>query len=247
MLRSLLPSLALLLFGSPARTQPPPESLHIFHLYTNAVEARLTDRHRSPGTFLPASPAPGQDMLEQLTPAAQPPGALLHHWRATRFLPGAHLADMEQLLRNLDQYPRLFAPDVVAARVLESTPDHLTATLRVRQKHVLTVVLDTTYSISLGRLDSSHGFSSSRSTRIQEIGPAGNALPPGEEHGFLWAQNTWWTYEERDGGLLVQVESVSLSRSIPTGLGWAVRPFVESVPRDSLRFTLDRTAQALRR
>jgi hypothetical protein len=36
----------------------------------------------------------------------------------------------------------------------------------------------------------------------------------------------------------MQIESVSLTRSIPTGLGWAVGPFVESVPRESLEFTL---------
>ena len=44
--------------------------------------------------------------------------------------------------------------------------------------------------------------------------------------------NTYWSYEERDGGLYMQIESVSLTRSIPTGLGWAIGPFVESVPRD---------------
>jgi hypothetical protein len=45
----------------------------------------------------------------------------------------------------------------------------------------------------------------------------------------------------------MQVESVTLTRAIPTGLGWAVRPFVESVPRDSLEFTLRSTCAALRK
>ena len=72
-------------------------------------------------------------------------------------------------------------------------------------------------------------------------------LGPDEEHGFLWRMNTYWTFEERDGGLWMQVESVSLSRGIPVGLGWAVRPFVESVPRDSLEFTLRATCAAVRR
>jgi hypothetical protein len=59
--------------------------------------------------------------------------------------------------------------------------------------------------------------------------------------------NTYWSYEERDGGLYIQIESVTLSRSIPTGLGWAIGPFIESVPRDSLEFTLRATSNALRR
>jgi hypothetical protein len=72
-------------------------------------------------------------------------------------------------------------------------------------------------------------------------------LGPGEEHGFLWRMNTYWSYEERDGGLYIQIESVSLSRSIPIGLGWAIGPFIESVPRDSLEFTLRATSDALRK
>ncbi len=63
-------------------------------------------------------------------------------------------------------------------------------------------------------------------------------MSPSEEHGFLWRLNTYWSYEERDGGLYMQIESVSLTRSIPNGLAWIIRPFVESIPRESLEFTL---------
>jgi galactose mutarotase-like enzyme len=96
-----------------------------------------------------------------------------------------------------------------------------------------------------------HGYSLSRSTQISEIAAAGTAseraLSAGEEHGFLWRLNTYWSYEERDGGLYMQIESVSLTRSIPLGLGWAIGPFVEKVPRESLEFTLDSTCKALRK
>lgn len=122
--------------------------------------------------------------------------------------------------------------------------------MRVRQRHVITVVMDTAYDISFGRLDMQHGFSVSQSTQIAEIDASGtgeHALDAKQEHGFLWRLNTYWTYEERDGGLYMQIESVSLTRSIPSGLGWAVRPFVEIVPRESLEFTLRSTCNALRR
>jgi len=45
----------------------------------------------------------------------------------------------------------------------------------------------------------------------------------------------------------MQIETVSLTRSIPAGLGWAIGPFVESVPRESLEFTLRSACNALRR
>jgi hypothetical protein len=59
--------------------------------------------------------------------------------------------------------------------------------------------------------------------------------------------NLYWSYEERDGGLYLQLESVSLSRSIPTGLGWLIGPFVESVPKESLEFTLRGAQNALKK
>jgi hypothetical protein len=39
----------------------------------------------------------------------------------------------------------------------------------------------------------------------------------------------------------MQLEAVSLSRDVPPGLGWMIGKFVESVPRESLMFTLGRT------
>jgi hypothetical protein len=111
--------------------------------------------------------------------------------------------------------------------------------------------MDTTFGISFGRLDARHGYSLSRSTKIAEIESPGSskehAMDPKQDDGFLWRLNTYWSYEERDGGLYMQIETVSLSRSIPDGLGWAIKPFVESVPRESLEFTLRATCNALRK
>jgi hypothetical protein len=41
------------------------------------------------------------------------------------------------------------------------------------------------------------------------------------------------------------LEAISLTREIPAGLGWLIRPFVTSVPQESLSFTLSRTRAAL--
>ena len=188
-----------------------------------------------------------------MTPAAGAalPGAMLHHWRGTAFVAGATVAGFERMMRDFDSYPQHFSPQVLHAKVVAQHGDHLEASMRVEQRHVITVVMDTAYDVSFGNLDARHGYSTSRSTRISEIAAPGTAsehvLTADEEHGFLWRQNTYWSYEERDGGLYMQIESVSFSRSIPTGLGWVIRPFVESVPRDSLEFTLRSTCNALRK
>lgn len=249
----------LLLLAGPTwiGAQPSREATAAFNSYVTKVEARLQAQHQSAGGFL----APvdlgrlhqGELITEQITAGAgmELPGALLHDWRGSAFIAGGKAADFERLMQDFNAYPRIYAPQVLTAKVLEHDGDHFQVTMRVKQKHVLTVVMDTAYDIAFGRLDAAHGYSISRSTQIAEIDAPGTpqerALGAGEDHGFLWRMNTYWSCEERDGGLYIQIESVSLSRSIPVGLGWAIGPFVESVPKESLEFTLQATRNALRR
>jgi len=236
--------------------QPTPAAVSAFNAYTSAIESRLAQQHRSPNTFLAATahdPRHGDLIIEQLTPStnAELSGALLHHWRGTAFAPGATAADFERLIRDYNSYPQHFAPQVLQAHVLTQTGDHMQASMRIRQHHVITVVMDTTYDVTFNQLDIDHGYSISRSTRISEIDDPGtlseHALTPAEEHGFLWRLNTYWSYEQRDGGLYLQIEAISLTRSIPRGIGWAIRPYIESIPRESLEFTLRSACNALRK
>jgi hypothetical protein len=246
----------------PLMGAPKTSAVSAFNSYSQAVEFRLARQHRSLDTFL-APPGPGQGLaevrlrrgeltVERLTPStgADLPGALLHHWRGTTFVPGGTANAFERLIRDVGSYPQNFSPQVLKAGVVTQAGDRMQACMRVRQRHVITVVLDTTCDITFGRLDVLHRYSISRSTRIAEIDSPGTsterALDAGEEHGFLWRLNTYWSYEERDGGLYLQIESLSLSRSIPPGLGWAIRPYVESIPRESLVFTLRSASSALR-
>lgn len=238
-----------------ARAEPTPAAIAAFDAYAAQVETHIAQQHQSARAFV----APisldrlrhGDVIIERLTPDPGPamPGAMLHHWRGTAFVPGTTTADLERLLKNFNSYPQVFAPQVVKETVLAQQDDRFKTLMRVRQHHVITVVLDTTYDVRFGRLDAQHAYSTSHSTQISEIKSAGTpeerALTPAEEHGFLWRLNTYWSYEERDGDLFMQVESISLTRSIPAGLGWAIRPFVESVPRESLEFTLRAACNAL--
>jgi hypothetical protein len=252
----------LLLVAAPASlwADPSPAAVAAFNTYVGNLEARLAQQHRSTAAFV-SSVTPetaarlrgGEFIIEHFTPpgGAELDGALLHDWRGSAFAHGARAADFERLMRDFNNYPQRFAPQVLAARLVTQQGDHLQAWIRVRQHHILTVVMDSDYDITYGHLDPRHGYSISRSTRIAEIdslgSPSQKTLSPSEEHGFLWRLYTYWSYEERDGGLYMQIESVSLSRSIPIGLAWAVRPFVAKVPRESLEFTLRSACNALRR
>lgn len=241
-----------------AAAEAPRAAVIAFNDYCRRIESQLATEHRSAQSFLAMAPAEearlrgGEVVIERLAPDSDDlPGAILHDWRGTAFAPGATVADFERLMQDFDAYPQHFAPQVLEARTVARHGDQMQSWMRVRQRHVITVVMDSRYDIAYGHLDARHGYSISRSTEIDEIAGAGTSqerrLGAGEEHGFLWRLNTYWSYEERDGGLYLQVEAVSLTRAIPRGLGWAIGPYVQSVPRDSLKFTLESAVKALRR
>jgi len=262
---SLLCSLLLLLDAPRTlKGEPTPTAIAAFDTYSSIVEARLVHQHQSPQNFLAPYGAGiksaeerlrhGELIMERVKdqsplPTGDLPGAMLHHWRGTAFVPRAKAADFERLMRDFNSYPQHFAPQVEQTRVCAQSRDHLQAWMRIRQRHVITVVMDTTYDVTFGQLDLRHGYSISRSTRVDEIASPGtrneHRLNESEEHGFLWRLNTYWSYEERDDGLYLQIEAVSLTRSIPSGIGWAIGPYVESIPHESLEFTLNSASKAL--
>jgi hypothetical protein len=98
-------------------------------------------------------------------------------------------------------------------------------------------------------LSATRAESESHTTRIQEVQNAGTVRehlePEGHDDGFLWRMNTYWRFEEKDGGTYVESETISLTRDIPAGLGWIVGPFIDSIPKDSLTFTLETTRSVL--
>jgi len=235
--------------------QPKPEAVSDFNTYISQVESRLDQQHLSPKGFLVAEDAArlqaGEQIIARVPPPAGTdlPGAMLHHWRGTAFVPGATAADFDRVMKSFEAYPTVYAPQLVQTSIVSHEGDHFQVQMRTRQKHVITVVMDMTLDVTFGSLDEGHRHSLSRSTDIKEIESAGTskerALGPSENRGMLWNLNTYWSSEERDGGLYIQIESVSLSRSIPPGLAWAIKPFVESVPKESLAFTLSATREAL--
>jgi hypothetical protein len=246
--------------------EPTPAAIAGFNSYIATLESRLGRQHQSQDGFIAsvlsdpdnrAKLQRGEPIVERIRKSGGPdlPGATLYHWRGTAFVPGATVADYERVMEDFDGMPKTFAPEIVRAKLLskknEGGRTFIQAWYRVKQHHVITVVMDIAYDVVLARLDAQHGYSASRSTRITEIADAGapdeHAMSSNEGHGFMWRLNAYWSYEERDGGLYMQIESVSLARSIPTGLAWAVKPFVESVPRESLEFTMQATTKALRK
>ena len=139
--------------------EPSEAAVADFNSYIGRVEARLAKRHGSTGSFLAPEDQTrlqrGELIIEQLTPATgqELPGALLHDWRGTAFVPGAEAADFDRLMRDFDAYPQHYSPQVLRAKVLAQQGDHYQVMMRLRQKHILTVVMDLEYDVTFFRDD----------------------------------------------------------------------------------------------
>jgi hypothetical protein len=177
------------------------------------------------------------------------PGGMIHHWIGTVFIPGASLAQTLAFEEDYDHHANYFRPDVMRSKILQHNGNDFVIELRLYKKKVITTVFDTEHQVHYTLVDSTRARSRSRSTRIQEVDDAGKPderlEPVGHDHGFLWRMNTYWRFEQGNGGTYVECESVSLTRDIPAGLGWLIGPYVTSVPRESLTFTLAATRAAV--
>jgi hypothetical protein len=138
----------------------------------------------------------------------------------------------------------------VDSRIVEHDGDHYRIFLRLLKKQVITVVLNTEHDVRYERLDDARWRSVSRTTKIAEVENAGKRnereKPPGTGEGFLWRLNSYWRFEERDGGTWVECQAISLTRDIPTGLGWLIEPIIRSLPKDSVANTLRELKAALK-
>ena len=174
---------------------------------------------------------------------------MIHHWTGLIFIPGATLNETLALLQDYDHHAGYYAPDVERSRIESRNGDRFRVFLRFRRHKVITVVLNTEHDVLYFRDSPTRAHSRSSAVRIAEVENAGHKdereKTPGEDGGFLWRMETWWRAEERDAGTYLQSESVSLTRDIPTGFGWLIGPFVTSIPRESLTFTLEATRRGV--
>jgi hypothetical protein len=177
------------------------------------------------------------------------PDGKCHHWIGTIFAGGARLARAVTLMQSYDRYPEMYRPSVRRSRILSRNGDHFTVYLQLFMKKVVSVVLNTEYDVQYVQVAANRVSVKSTTTKIAEVRdpdtPAEQEYPVGHDNGFLWRFNNYCGIEERDGGTYIQCESVSLSRDIPIGLGWLIGPFVTSIPRESLEFTLTSLRSAL--
>lgn len=238
-----------------------PQTLQSFAKYVAAVEARRAKEIAERQPFLHferyaaaeqarimAALRRGEVVVERGAPARDAAGreigidgGSINHWRGTVLVPRVRL---DQLLKVLQepQADRHKQEDVISSRVVSRNGDSQKVFLRLRRTKFVTVVYDTEYDVDYKRLAPDRALSNSISTRIVEIENAGTprerALPEGDDHGYMWRLNSYWRYQQLPDGVLVEVESLTLSRDLPPIIGPLIRPIVNSTARESMTRTL---------
>jgi hypothetical protein len=164
-------------------------------------------------------------------------GALIHHWRGRVVIPGVTLEDV---LRQVRRAPR--QSDVLASKILEDRGDTLRVYLKLTRKELITVTYNTEHRVELTRHGPGRASSRSVATKLAELADAGTPQerekPAGDDLGLLWRLNAYWWYEEVPGGVLVECESLSLSRGIPLLLKPFASGTIGRIARESMARTL---------
>ena len=165
----------------------------------------------------------------------------IHHWRGSIFLPRLTLDDVlhgvQSPLRQED-----LQEDVIESRVLERDADGCVcfSSSSARSSSPCTSIQSTkcdTRATTPGGPRAAASRRRSPSWRMpgrRRSARSRSAI----DRGFPWRLNSYWRYEAVDGGVIVECESITLSRSIPSLVRWMVTPMINSAARESMARTL---------
>lgn len=247
----------LLFAGALDAAQLTKETLTAWEQYLQRVQSHMTDRLTAKAPFLwldenaerrekvrggkvLAEPVTGNG-VQEITEAD------IHDWMGAAFIPNATLGDVLAVVRDYDRYKDFYKPVVADAKVLDRGPDDSRFTMVwVKKVLFVTAALESEYSATYSRVNDKRWYTVSNTTRVQEIDrfgkPDQHKLPPGEGRGYLWRLYTVARYEERDGGVYVEMESVGLTKTVPSYIRW----IAERLSREGLITSLTQTREAVR-
>jgi hypothetical protein len=234
------------------------ETVDGFDQYVAALETRLQRRWHGDG-FLWSDNAPQRDQLARGTTLVEPAlgngnsevkGGLIQDWIGAIFIPSTSLASVLAVAQDYQRHSEFYRPEVAGTLVRSHTGNDFSVFMRiVKSKLFLSDVLNTENDIHFVTIDPKRVYSRAYSTRIAEVSepgkPGEHELPVGKDRGLLWRLYGYWFYEERNGGVVVEGESVSLTRDVPFGMGKLLSPIIHGLPAESLRKGLESTRNAV--
>jgi hypothetical protein len=242
--------------GLAAQAALQPETKAAYQEYIAKIAPQMAAQNAAPSGFLWIDRDPGRqqavrrgEIVTQKVFSSAVPEGMIQHWIGGVFLPGATLARVERVDQDYAAYGKFYGPDISRVNVVSQSRNHFVVAYRITKTKVVTAVLDTVQAIDYQPLGSGKLAVQSHSQSVRQVEnpdkPTEQVLAEGEGSGFLWAMNSYWRMQERDGGVYVECEAITLSRGVPTGLGALINPVLQSFAEDSLKKTLEQKRQAV--
>ena len=246
--------------------QVKPETVAAFDHYAAVTEARMDEDLRL-NQFLAIDRLPdsqrneaydqlqqGQIYIQELHSEEEGhpihiPSGMIHHWVGVIFIAKSTLQETDAVLNDYQNETEYYKPQIRRAKLIEKDGNKSKICLQVYNKSIVTVVLNEYSDVFVTPIGSNRIQSISRSTRVAEVvnpgSPDEHERTDGNDHGYMWRLYSYWRLEEKDGGVYVQNESITLTRTVPAMLAWLVNPLLKSIPRDVLSHLLTNTRNAV--
>jgi hypothetical protein len=235
-----------------------PHTQEAFERYILKTEAKLDQRVRG-GDFLWFDDSPATLKEVRAGGVAIRPvvgkgefgvkDGLIHDWVGAVFVPNTTVDKVLATVQDYNRHKHTHKPEVIDSKLLSRSGNDFKVFLRVWKHKVITVVLNTEHQVKYFPVDKAKWHSRSYSTRIAQVENAGKPdereLTPGRDGGYLWKLYSYWRFEERDGGVYVECQAISLTRDVPAFVSFIVTPIIRSLPRESLENTLKSTRNAV--
>jgi len=211
-----------------------PKTVQVFDTYVGQFEKNVASAFEQNGKLWIDSERNGS--FGSGKPVVEPrentdiTGGSIHHFSGTIHIHDGAIADVRRIMEDYPNYPKYFKPDVGTGKGTldpDSTPadEHYTANISLIQQTLwVAVSYDCTYdthyrTLAPGRWESKSVAASIKEWRDPKDVRQGY-YPEGDDHGFLWRTHTYWFVRENNGGIDVELDSMTLSRPIPTGFAW---------------------------
>jgi hypothetical protein len=176
------------------------------------------------------------------------PKGMVHHWVGAILVRGVELEEVLEWFQDYSDLKNHFK-QVEDSRLLSRDGDVFRVFLRVVGKSIRTVHFNTEHTVEYQRHGQGTASSKSVATKIAQLEKAGTPKerekPMGDDSGYMWRWNSYWRFQQVPEGVILECESISLSRTIPGIFLWLVKPLITKVPREALTSTLTSMRKAL--
>jgi hypothetical protein len=236
-----------------------PETLKAWEDYLQTANSHMKERLHSGAHFLWLDES--SDRIQQLRSGeilaapigdqipARVPSGLIHHWIGAAFIPNVTVSETLAVVRDYARYPDIYPAVIASKPVSRVAMQDKFSVLMMSNRLVQKKALETQNASDFFKLNDKQWYSLCRTTQVQEIENVGQSserkFADGEGTGYIWRLYSITRFEERDGGVYVELEALALTRDVPASLRWVAAPVIRRISRNSVLASLRKTQEAV--